>query len=433
MKHNFSFFVSLSFLSFFYNLTFSQPDSADYFYPDYHGTFDKIYKNNIQTTMIFREGFELSNPVIELNSEEKLKLCFDDLDTELKSYSFFIVHCNANWVPSDLLPSEYIKGVQEDYINDYKYSRNTTVRYIHYNTVFPNSNFTITKSGNYLLTVYLEEKQNIVLTKRFMVNENKAEIIPDIHFASNIEERRYKQEIDFSIQFNSYQVTNPYNNLKVSIMQNHRWDNAINNLKPTFVKDNELIYDYGDDNVFFGGNEFRHFDIKNFRFITERVDSVVFNREGNQVFLRPDESLAFKGYVSAQDINGKRLIKIDGNWDSEIDADYAYVHFKLQSKEALKNGNVYTFGSFSDWNLSGRFRLKFNADKNCFENILFLKQGYYNYQYVFLEDGKSMGDVSVFEGSHSQTENEYSFFVYHRSYGDNYDRLIATGNFSSKN
>ncbi len=415
----------------FFHAVFAQSDSAEYFSENYQRNTDFIYKENIKTALLYREGFELSNAVIELNSDDKLKLSFDDLDAELKSYGFFIIHCNAGWQPSELIPSEYIKGITEDYINDYKYSRNTIFKYIHYNATFPNSNFNITKSGNYLLKVFLDDKENIIFTKRFMINENKATIDADIHRASNIDDRMYKQEIDFTIKYGTYQITNPYTNLKVSLMRNHRWDNAINTLKPTFVKDNELIYDYGDENVFAGGNEFRHFDIKNFRFKTDRIDSVVFNREGNHIYLLPDEKNAFKGYVSQQDINGKRLIRIDGNWDSEIDADYAFVHFVFPAKEFYDKGNIYIIGALSDWNFFNHFKMKYDENNLKFENTLFLKQGYYNYQYVFVEDGKTNGDETIFEGSHSQTENDYTILVYHRSYGDNYDRLVAVGTFNS--
>lgn len=439
MKSPFCFALPLfAFFSFFSGI--AQTDTSDYFTSDFQRNTDYIYKENIKTALLYREGYELSSPIIELNSDEKLKLSFDDLDAELKSYAYIIVHCNADWQPSELLPSEYIKGVQEDYINDYKYSRNTIFKFIHYNVVFPNSNFTITKSGNYLLKVFLDDTENIIFTKRFMVNENKAVITVDIHRSSNIDDRMYKQEIDFNIQYNTYQITNPYNDLKVSLMQNHRWDNAVNSLKPTFVKDNELVYDYGDDNVFPGGNEFRHFDIKNFRFITDRVDSVVFftpsssekgMRGEAHVYLLPDEKMAFKGYVSKQDINGKRLIRIDGNWDSEVDADYAYVYFSFPYSDLLSKGNVYILGALSDWNFNNNFKMKYNIKKSKFETTLFLKQGYYNYHYVFVEDEKTIGDATLFEGSHSQTENDYTILVYHRSYGDNYDRLIAATTFNS--
>ncbi|MBD98356.1 MAG: hypothetical protein CMO34_00800 [Verrucomicrobia bacterium] len=54
-----------------------------------------------------------------------------------------------------------------------------------------------------------------------------------------------------------------------------------------------------------------------------------------------------------------------------------------------------------------------------------LKQGYYNYQYVFLPKGSEKGDEAMVEGTHAEAENDYYFFVYHRKIGEIYDRLIG--------
>ena len=62
---------------------------------------------------------------------------------------------------------------------------------------------------------------------------------------------------------------------------------------------------------------------------------------------------------------------------------------------------------------------------------LFLKQGYYNYLYI-VKDGKTnRPDLSLIEGNHWETENEYTVWVYFHENGDLYDRLIAVQDFSS--
>ena len=90
------------------------------------------------------------------------------------------------------------------------------------------------------------------------------------------------------------------------------------------------------------------------------------------------------------------------------------------------NGNLYLFGKFCDWKFKEELKLEYDTlNQNYFKEVL-LKQGYYNYQYCFVKDGsKDTGDISIIEGSHYETKNEYSILVYHRELNDNFDRLVG--------
>ncbi len=405
---------------------------------DYYGSNtiryeDYIYKPNIKTVRLYDENFELSQPLINLGSQEKLKLSFDDLDADLKNYSFTLIHCNAAWEPSDLMPAEYIDGFQENSINDYHYSFNTLQRYTHYNTFLPNNNMRITKSGNYILKVFLDgNPENIVITKRFRIYENKIIIQPKVFAASIIADRNFKQEIDFTINHTGYSITNPYTDLQIVITQNNRWDNAKTSLKPLFVKDMELVYDYDEDNVFTGGNEFRNFDMKSIRYHSERIGSVKYDSSsGTHVYLMPDEKRTFKRYSTIADINGNYAVKIQEGNNSEVEADYCYVHFFLPYDDVLTDGNLYVFGAFNSWKCNRENLMVYNSKRFGYEATLFLKQGYYNYEYVFLKDGATAADDTLIEGMHYETENDYTIYVYHRQQRTFYDQLIGVKRFNS--
>lgn len=406
----------------------------DYFTESYIRYENHIYNAHIKTVLLHKEGWELSQAIIKLNSDEKLKLSFDDLDAQLKDYSYMVVHCNANWQPSPLLPPEYVTGLPDDFITEYKYSRRPLQRYIHYNLIFPNENMNVSKSGNYILKVFENGKQDsLVLTKRFMVVEEKVDITARIKPATTINDRYYMQEVDFSILSNEYIITNPFDDLKVVLMQNHRWDNAISSLQPLYVKDNELEYDYDEENVFTGGNEFRFFDIKDLRYYSEGIARISRDSSVNHVYLDPSKRRSFKVYLEHRDINGKRLIKIDERGDdSEIDADYTYVHFSLPYPDLILEGDIYVYGALSDWQFTKECKMKYNYKKRAYETAVYLKQGYYNYMYAFLKDGEKAADETLIEGTHYETENDYTILVYHRSIGDEYDRLIAAEHFNSK-
>lgn len=387
---------------------------------------DFVYSKNIKTVQLRSSEFELSQPIINLNSEEKLKFSFDDLDADVKDYSYTFIHCDAEWQPSKLMPMEYVNGFADAPINDYNYSFNTLQRYTHYSFIFPTDEGKITKSGNYILKIYSDnDPDKIIITKRFMVYDNKVTIESQVKKSSIVEDRDYKQEIDFTIDHVNYQIPNPYNDLKIVITQNNRWDNAKTDLKPTYVKGDQLVYDYESENVFDGGNEFRNFDIKSIRYHSEFINNIYTDSTGITVILTPAEKRAFKRYFTQPDINGDFLIKIQEGNDSEIEADYCHVHFFLPYDGLLTNGRLYIMGAFNGWGFNENNKMQYNSNRSGYECTLYLKQGYYNYQFAYLENAKKEADTSLIEGSHSETENEYTIYVYHRAQGVFYDQLIG--------
>jgi hypothetical protein len=404
-----------------------QPDSTkkEYYDPSFFRYENYVYTNNIKTVLLYPENWEMAPPVIQLNGYEKLKFSFDDLDADVKNYYYTIIHCDASWNPSDISPSEYIEGYREDEIFDAKPSFNTMQRYTHYNLIFPNDVMKITQTGNYILKVYLDnDPQKYVITKRFMVYERKVDIDVNIKQASQITERNYKQEIDFVIRHANYKIQDPYNDLKVVITQNDRWDNAVNNLKPLFVNDNTLTYDYDEDNVFVGGSEFRYFETKSLLHPSIRIRHLLFDT-AYQVYLYDDERLTFKRYSTANDINGKYVIRAENYDQPEINADYAYIHFRLPVTEAITEGSLYVFGSLSDYRFTPECKMKYNSVLNLYETSVYLKQGYYDYQYILLRDEEKGGDASFIEGSHYETENDYSIYVYNKEFGTGFDKLVG--------
>jgi hypothetical protein len=290
----------------------------------------------------------------------------------------------------------------------------------------------ITKSGNYLLKVFTsDDPEDVIITKRFVVYQNRLQITARVFQASIIADRNYKQEIDFTINYMGYSITNPYADLKVVITQNNRWDNAKSDLKPVFVKDNELVYDLDEANVFPGGNEYRNFDIKSIRYHSERIYTVITDSIGNQVTLMNDEKRNIKRYYTNPDLNGNYLVKIQEGRDSEVEADYCFVKFFLPYDEVLTDGNLYVFGAYNNWKCTSENLLRYNANRFGYEATILFKQGYYNYNYGFLKDGSKEVDETFIEGSHYETENDYTIYVYHRQIGTFYDQLIAVKRLNS--
>ena len=116
---------------------------------------NKTYKKSIRTVLIYKKGWEMSFPIIELNSNDEIELSFDDVTSSSKNYSWKFIHCNSDWTKSDLDQIEYSQGFEQGDITDYQFSKNTTIQYINYKFSFPNEEIKFLKSGNYLSLIHI--------------------------------------------------------------------------------------------------------------------------------------------------------------------------------------------------------------------------------------------------------------------------------------
>jgi hypothetical protein len=91
----------------------------------------------------------------------------------------------------------------------------------------------------------------------------------------------------------------------------------------------------------------------------------------------------------------------------------------------IPGGNIHLLGDFFQNRLDESSRMEYNRATGQYEKAVLLKQGHYNYHYLFVSDGESKGQLSMTEGNFFQTENEYTILVYYRPMGGRFDRLIG--------
>lgn len=387
---------------------------------------NEIFKESIHSVRFYREGWEFSMPILELGSDQHLILRFDDLTQHITNYSYTITHCDFDWFPSRLMTSEYLKGFNENPLNDYKQSINTTIPYVNYFLAIPNENTKPLLSGNYLLTIFEEgKKEKPVLTRKFYVQEPATKIEGIVKKATYDSYKGPNQEIDFSISYPGINMQDPRTEVKVAVLQNSRGDNAVINLKPQFVRDNQLIYDYSKENVFQAGNEFRNFDTKNLQTNGRGVESIEFLNPLYHIFLQTDLPRNSSVYTLENDLNGHYLVKNDRASDPELESDYVVVHFSLRIPPLQTNSDIYIFGELSDWKCCPDNRMVYDPKRKIYEGTALVKQGFYDYQYLIAERDNPKIDYISLEGSHVETENNYQILVYYRGFASRYDRLIG--------
>ncbi|MBQ4355653.1 MAG: DUF5103 domain-containing protein [Bacteroidales bacterium] len=385
-----------------------------------------IYVDGIHSVQLYKAGNPLAFPAITLNSSEKLTLAFDDLAGDGRYLKYTFIHCTHDWKPDGMNQIEYLDGFMEDEITEYSYSFNTLTNYTHYTLDFPNEMMRIQRSGNYILHVYDDSQDHPVLTRRFVVVEPmSARIDVSVHRASDVSEMYTKQEVDFVANTGAWSVRNPSQFLHATILQNGRWDNAITGLRCRFNTLSEYSFDYDDNtNVFNGGSEFRFFDLKSLKYNGSRIVSSGLERGDNHAYVVEDQSRPFGPYVSGTTSYGRCYYKTE-DFEGENREEYVHTHFTLRSDYPIEGGKVYVFGELTDWRLLPEAQLQFTPALDAWETTLLIKQGYYNYQYVFVPDNKKVIDETYIEGSHWETQNEYVILLYLLDEGGAYDRLIG--------
>jgi hypothetical protein len=358
-----------------------------------------------------------------------LRLSFDELADEIGDYYYTIIHCNADWTPTaNLTEMEYIDGFSNERIRDYEFSYNTLTNYVHYELLLPNDDFSWTKSGNYLLVVYEDEDmENLVLTKRFMVVDSKMSISSKIEQPLGFSQARKAQEIDFTVNHKGIRVSNPQIEVKVVLLQNGRWDNAITGLKPLFVRNEELLYDYQNKIVFDGGKEYRHLNLQTTRYKTDKMLRIIEDDvDGNIVQLVDEFPRLSVPYLFENDLNGKYIINNEHEDEPETEADYIWTHFYLKKPVELDGGDVYIFGGLTEFQIDPLFKMEYDIANKRYQARVLLKQGFYNYQYAFVSDAEpDKVDLSEIEGDWYETENDYYILVYYRPFGSRYDQLVG--------
>ena len=387
---------------------------------------NKIFDESLKTIIFSKLNNNLSEPVLVLNSNEKLKLQFDDLSEEPKDLSFTFIHFDRDGKRSVLTESDYLNGFNFDHLANFKNSFNTTQNYFHYELTIPNENIQPIISGNYLLVVYDNANpEKIYLTQRFWITENTATLNGKIQRANDIEIRNTHQEIDVKVNIGTTKINNPYDDSKLIIVQNNNFKSAITNLKTVFIVDKEWDYNYDLENTFWGGNEFRNFDVRSVKFLTQYIERIQIDslNKLTSVYLKKEEKKNTQRYAIADDINGRFLIKVYEGQNDALEADYVYVNFNLPVMEKFDSAEVYLYGQLSNWEFSPAFTMTYNEEDGCYNKTLLVKQGYYNY--LFFVNEKSLGIPSplLIEGSHFETRNNYQLFFYSRDMGSRYDRL----------
>ncbi len=385
-------------------------------------------------TVTAPETSTLFLPMLELGSGQKLQVGFDDVADRDLNLRYRLVLCNpdATFSPAPLNEIEYIDGQNTLYIEASELSMATRVNYAHYAFEIPAPYQKLKKSGLYKAEIYEADRPDeTLLTVPFLVCEPLAAITASVFPSKNVAERLRKQQLSAEIRLtlSDLRLISPEQSLKVYAVQNLNWRTA-RRLPLQYASGNTYYYQDAPPLVFDGLNEYRNFDIRSLNYAGRGVERLELDADDVwHVFLYNQKSKAGESYVQNDDLNGRFVIKQNHSDASDIEADYAHVHFFFDYP-FQPDQQLYVTGDFNNWRTDDESRLYYDGDLGLYTTALLLKQGFYDYM-VLLENAKGRQYVPT-ENNFQETENDYYILVFYREPGGRHDRLIGVEHLNSR-
>lgn len=382
-----------------------------------------ISAQNIRSIQLFNPQTNDGTPVI--NFSEKLILHFDDLQATPQRYRYTIRHLDRNWQPDGLFFSEFATGSLNAVIEDYQHSFNTLQPYVHYSLTFPNERLKPLISGNFELIVFKDSEHKPLFTRRFAVVEDAAKLRLNVNRHTDSKNLELNQRVEVQAFSAGKNLSSLMNSLSLNIIQNNNWNSGIFHQKPTGTSGQSVNFQ-GLNLAFAGNNEFYYFDNK---MIDQPYDMVMatetINSE-NHTMLFPVWAYPLS-YQFQPDVNGafyfrRNDLGLERNANTE--ADYAYVHFALDSEKM--DCDLFVLGQFNDYRADESSKMYYDAALMKYIAKIYLKQGFYNYILATKNPDGTL-DLNDINGNFWQTENLYQAFLYYRPFSGNYDGLLGYG------
>lgn len=386
-------------------------------------TRQRIYHPAFKSLQVEVEGRRMMPPVISLNSDDRILISFDEIADERRYMRYELIHCDASWRPEGLVDSEFLDGFNQGDIDDFDYSRATTVHYVNYRIAIPNAQMRPLISGNYLVRVYPEDDpEATLLTARFSISEDSMTISGDVSSRTDIDTNDSHQQLAVSVDAGDAPIDDIYSDIRLVIEQNGRNDNSIAITRPLRAVGKKAIFEHLRPLIFNAGNEYRRMEIVSVNYPGMHVESIDRIEPYYHFTLATDTPRKNEMYLYDQTQHGRFTIREYDSDRSDTEADYVLVDFTLETDE-LHGFDVYIDGDFTQRSFDDSSKMSYNRTTGRYEKRLLLKQGAYNYQYLAVAQGQNTGITSAIEGDKYPTVNEYVVRAYYRPRGTRYDRL----------
>ena len=379
----------------------------------------QIFGGNVRTLTLTIDDDPTLPHYLAFGGRQYIDIEWDEMSHDYKRYRYHIDHCDWDWnVTDDIFESDFLEGLNDQLIEDFEKSFNTTQIYTHYRLRVPSKEIRLRLSGNYRVLIYEEdEKDEPVLEARFCIYEREAGIIAQISSNTDIDFNDRHQQMTLSIGYGALSIFDPERDLKVIVMQNRRWESRVEGLVPNIRRANGIEFTHNRNLIFPAGNEYHRFEILDVHRTATGVDRIDWFEPYYHATLFP--AVIDHAYSYSEDQNGVYVVRSSDNYDDWTTAEYVVVHFFLETPR-LQGGDVYVSGWWSGQTFNPDCKMEYDDAHQYYHAAILLKQGYYSYEFV-QKDGLMQRTM----GSFFEAENEYEVLVYYRQQGSRYDRLVG--------
>jgi hypothetical protein len=378
--------------------------------------------DEVRTIQLFAGEDERRLPVIPLRSDEVLTLAFDLMAPTGRPLSAYFYHADRTW-RRDLVPAEYMGSFYQDNVFNYSSSRGTAVRYTHYVYRFPNDAVQFLISGNYILRITEQGREDAVLFERpFFITEQSTpvEMTTERLMVGGGSSHPFTVPMVRFVPPSAFQG-NVYD-FDVCFVRNGRFDMIRCSGSPSLIMQPQLQFYLEPEQSFEPATAAYYIDLGQLR-AGRKIEEGDFSTTPYRIRLQPDHA-RFPGDGLAPRLDGQPVVAaaVRDVGDSAHAAEYVEVAFRfVPPDEQPLDGELILTGSFNGWRYDRANQLVWVAERGWYEGHVLLKQGAYEYRY-FSPDGRLR---RMMREAPPASENLYAAFVYYKDLHLSTDRLVS--------
>lgn len=352
-------------------------------------------------------------PVLELGSEDKIVLEFDELSNQPSSFVVEIEHRDPDWNTSLLLPRDYLRYNYSDRFSSGTLSASQVPSYYHYRYTFPSPSLDVALSGNYVLNIKDASNGRILFNLPFFVTESLGNIkttVIEMPRAANNALSADQIEVDFD--FPDTLTRFPSTDFQARILQDHFWGNIKSPNQVDISKQGHIRYFLGRNQWFIRPYEVRSLEL----------DLKTLNYYSYQPEQSPPLIMLAKDYIDDRAIVSPEIIQPFGRPRSDRSARYFEVQFNVDVPSMYSRDSIVVLGSFNQWKPSINSQLTYDAATGSYIASALVKEGEWQYKYAIIKNNRL--DDHRLDHPFSRSRRVYTTFVYYKAFGTSYYRLI---------